>query len=330
MATPMPRSSGCAAASLAATVARSASAWPMETPDLDQPGPPGLHPLGDHVRHDRHDGVRLVVDADLLPEDRVVAGEAAPPQAPADRRDVMLAHLVLLVGEEPAHDRLDAKGLEVCRGDQADAHLLGLARRIGEADVLAPGVVGDHLLEAVAALREVPHVERRRPDELARPAGRSLPARRVDAHQLVRRGERQGPQRQGLDDAEDQRVGADAQGQREDGDEGEARALAQQAGGVPDVTGEAVQPGPGPDGAQLLLDQRHVAERAASRIARLLRGQAGLSLPLLLELEMRRQLALQRPQPLPAPQEARQPRAQPAPDAHDSPPGGRITPAMTG
>jgi hypothetical protein len=79
----------------------------------------------------------------------------------------MPALAVLLAGEQPAHDRPHAEGLEVGRGDQADSHLLGLARRIAEADVLPPSVVGDHLLEAVAALREVPHVERRRPDELA-------------------------------------------------------------------------------------------------------------------------------------------------------------------
>src|SRR5579864_6312146 len=190
-------------------------------------------------------------------------------------------------------------------------------------------VVGDHLLEAVAALREVPHVGGRRPDELAGPTGRALPSRRVGAHQPVRSRERQGPQRQGLDDAEDQRVGADAQGQREHGDKGEARALAQQAGGVPDVPGEAVQPGPGPDGAQLLLDQRHVAESAARRMAGLLRGQASRTQFLRLELEMRRQLALQLLQPLPAPREPRQPRAQPVPAAHEPPSRRRLTSAMT-
>jgi hypothetical protein len=56
-----------------------------------------------------------------------------------------------------------------------------------------------------------------------------------DSHQGVRISEGQWPQHHGVDHAEDRGIGADAEGQRQGGDEGEARALPERSRGVPDI-----------------------------------------------------------------------------------------------
>ena len=61
-------------------------------------------------------------------------------------------------------------------------------------------------------------------------------------HQPIGIGKRQRPQQDGFDDREDGRRGADPERQRQDGDEGESRALQQQPDGVADVVGEGHAP----------------------------------------------------------------------------------------
>ena len=80
----------------------------------------------------------------------------------------------------------------------------------------------------------------------------------------------------GIDDAEDGRVGADAQGGGQDDDGGECRVVLEAAAGVPQVGREAVEPRELPHFAYLLLDARDVSECALGRMTGLIGRQAGL------------------------------------------------------
>ena len=70
----------------------------------------------------------------------------------------MLAFLILVFRERAPENRLDIENLEV-GWRLSPAHLLGLDGGIAKAHILSPLVIDDRLLEAMAAVDEVAHVE---------------------------------------------------------------------------------------------------------------------------------------------------------------------------
>jgi hypothetical protein len=67
-----------------------------------------------------------------------------------------------------------------------------------------------------------------------------LPVRPRDQHEIVGARERQRTQEDGVDDAEDRRVGADADRNRQDREHQETRRPPERARGVPNVLKEVV------------------------------------------------------------------------------------------
>ena len=78
------------------------------------------------ARHDADDGVRTIVEHDRAAEDRRAAIPRGPERV-ADERDVLVARLKFLVGEQTAVDRLHTDRFAESARHSADVHLLGLA-----------------------------------------------------------------------------------------------------------------------------------------------------------------------------------------------------------
>lgn len=79
---------------------------------------------------------------------------------------------------------------------------------------------------------------------------------------------------------EEREIEADADGQDEDGGDGECRRAPQDARGVPHVLNEAIEPAPAPGVARFFAEPEHVAERAAVAHHLAMRRHLGLELPL--------------------------------------------------
>ncbi len=99
----------------------------------------------------------------------------------------------------------------------------------------------------------------------------------VEPDEAVGVGEREWAKDDGVDDAEDGGVCADAERESEDGDEGEAGIFAERAKGVAEILGEVVEyRGDTALVARGLLDQGDVAEFAVSAFGGLLRRGAAV------------------------------------------------------
>ena len=174
---------------------------------------PGLRHEIEPRRHDAEDPVRQPVHADVAPHDCRIAAEAPPPQVVAEDDDLLAPRLVLLGAEGAAEGRRDAEDVEKRPGDADAGHprrclprreveARELHRRDARKDVRALGE-GD-----VISGREVGLDRARRGCR--------------DVHQSLRPRHRQRAQHDRIDDAEDGGRGADSQGQRQHGDQGEA------------------------------------------------------------------------------------------------------------
>ena len=131
---------------------------------------------------------------------------------------------VVLGGEEAARRRLDAQHVEERAGDEVPVHVVGL-RADRQVDV--GGVVGQNPREHRVLVAEVlEHGVRQRGQEVAVVVGRSREgAGAVEHDQPLGLVHREGPQHHLVHQGEDGGVRADAQGQGEHDDEGEAGAL---------------------------------------------------------------------------------------------------------
>jgi len=109
----------------------------------------------------------------------------------------------------------------------------------------------------------------------------------VDLHgdELPRITERQRRQQHAVDEGEDRRGRPDAQPEHHDHDSGEPRAAVQRPRHVAQVSAEAVEPAPPPDGPRVLADEGRVPEPAAGGAVRGLGGGAGGDQPPALELQ---------------------------------------------
>ena len=178
--------------------------------------------------HHPDDPVGFAVDADVAPDERAIAAVAGLPQAVGQDHEVVGIRPGLVLGESPAEKRLALQGREERRRHHERAHLLRLTavrqiraaageeRRIldGRRLCLAIDVVGD----GNAGLWQ-PHQRIHVPDE-DQPFGVRI---------------RERAQQHLVEQAENGGVCADAQRQRQDGDEGEQRLLAQGPERVADV-----------------------------------------------------------------------------------------------
>ena len=127
--------------------------------------------------------------------------------------------------------------------------------------------------------------------------------------------DRQGLQHDGIQHAEHGGARADAQGERGDGEHGDARVAARELPSqrIPQVASEVVEPPCASRVAAQLLDLVEAAEVEARASARLGLGQAGPKVVGHLPIDVVAQLAVQLDfEPVPAPQ--------PAPPAHRAPP----------
>ncbi len=143
----------------------------------------------------------------------------AVPESVAENSDLVFAGLVFPRRKSPAEKRRDTEQREEVRlgGKGGDMVRPALDAQV---HVLKP-VKQRHVLEGAILLFPVDEI---RTGEGIR-AGRRF--RLVEAQQLFRVAERQRTQQDGFDDAENSGVGADSDGQRGRGDDGESRRLPQ-------------------------------------------------------------------------------------------------------
>ena len=167
------------------------------------------------LRRDADDRDRRVVDRDLLADHRGIAGEAALPVGVAEHRDRMAARRdVVLGGEEAARGRTNAHHLEVVAADERAPRALG-----GVVDGDAEGLIV--LRDDVQHRRAIAEV-----DEVGIGPRAALPfavLHRGDANRRGIRRQRDGPEQHRLDPREDRRVGADAETERQDRGQRQAR-----------------------------------------------------------------------------------------------------------
>ena len=183
--------------------------------------------------------VRAAADAHLVSDDVRVAGECALPVSIVEHHDRMPAARDVVARQQGASDRrLDSQQREVAAGDRlrghhADASNLGAVDRhrheLGGRDV-AEGLGG-----AVADILEIGVGQRA---ELERCLVQ------VEVDDLFRPLDRRVAEDHRVDEAEDGRVGPDAEREREDGNRRERRAPGQGPNAVAGVALQSRQPGP--------------------------------------------------------------------------------------
>ena len=214
---------------------------------------------GHHADH----GHRFVVDGDRASDQRAIGVEAALPQAVRDQRRLRAFVEAFLLEEQAADRRPHAERLVEAAGDHHVDQALGFGAD-GElrAQVAVEREVAAERLERLAALAPGLEVERpgRAPGQPAVVAGLAAPRCRPDrrpprpprrgsggtpplfsmktSRSALREGQR--PEQQRVHQAEDRGVGADADGEDQDGDEREAGVAAQRAEGVAQVVQERV------------------------------------------------------------------------------------------
>ena len=254
-------------------------------------------------RGDADDRERLAVDAHAAAEHAGVAIEPGSPPAVADDRDRVIRWV-----RRPADDRRQAEVAEEVRRDSID--VAGRFRRAvdsdrGTVEARKANHLGHDLRLSAHRIEDGRLKNGKRFPEAARQDGNDL-----DLHHTARLADRQRPQQQTVDEAEERRVGADAERERERHDSGEGGALPEHSDRVAHVLREDVEPG------QAALLAVHLAETV--RPAELQEGLAsrvrgGQPAPLEFvgqQLEVRRQLFVELTlQPI-----LREQRSQPRPD----------------
>src|SRR5579864_4076804 len=70
-------------------------------------------PIDDFIGHDRDDRVGLVVDANAFAKDRAISVKTRLPEVVTDNRFEMIPEPVLLIFEQPAHQRLHSEDFEI-------------------------------------------------------------------------------------------------------------------------------------------------------------------------------------------------------------------------
>ncbi len=180
------------------------------------------------ARHDPDHVETLAAQGERLAHDVRVAPEPSVPEAFAEKNHAGSSGFVFLGCERAAEDRRLLERVEHSRRHLADIDPLGLGPRSGENETRAVRPeYGVEDLVLVAQVLEVRHREAHL-RHLLRPFGQE--------HQPVGLAIGEGPEQNRVHHTEHRGVGADAEGQGQHRDGGEALRLTQHAGPVLDVT----------------------------------------------------------------------------------------------
>ena len=210
------------------------------------------------VGEDADDGGGRVAERDGLADDVGVGVELALPEWVAEDDDRGTAGAGFFGGEgEAAHQRLHAKSVEevihdIDLGDGNGNAAAGELPVAGRGEGVVAGEVGEGFVLALELLDGIGGV--------GGAGGSALGDFGGDADQAVRFGEWERAQQDGVDDGEDNDVGADAESEDEDGDGGEAGVAAEGAEGVAEILKKDVEPGEAAGFALLLLCLLDAAE----------------------------------------------------------------------
>ena len=242
-------------------------------------GAGGIEAFGQHADH----GVLPAVHLDGGADGVRVRPEPARPHVVAQEHDRGRALLGVGRGEQPAEVRHGPQHGEVGRGH-------GRAREVAVRPAPYDGDArrGAELLErpGVGPQPAQLGVRERRRSRAVRPD-------LAHEHDRLRVGIRQGPEQQAVDRTEQGRVRTDAQREHEHHRARESRAMPQAAGRVAHVAPQVVEPPPAPDVAGALADQGTVPQPSPGRQLGFGFGDAGVLLPLKLEIQVKAQLFLE-------------------------------------
>jgi hypothetical protein len=178
--------------------------------------------------------VALPVEQHRPTDHRGVAAEAALPERVAQHHHLVAAGLVLALEECAAQQRSHAEHFEIPRRGPCRDEPLGLPHA---GEVRVPLLTGGKRGEDAQALAYVAIRGRREGRFL-----RSLAVDVVDGDQPVWREVRQRPQQHPVDDREERGVGADAEREGGDHDQGEAGVVQQPAERVAEVASHGLVP----------------------------------------------------------------------------------------
>ena len=258
---------------------------------------PRLHAAGrkaEAVRHHAHHAVRAAVQEQAAVEHIARAPKLALPERMAHHDDAVAARFGLVAPKRAAERCLDAQELEELGRHQAarEPPRLALSRE-RELD----GAERRQPLEAAPRPTQVEEVRRRqRVAWVGRPHRRLPSLLRVqlgDGHQALELGERIGPQQQGVNEAVDRRIGADAERERERGREREDGAARECPHRLPRVLHQAVDEEDAAGLVEPLLGRGHVAERPPRQGLGFGRRNTLAAQAVGLELQVRRDLGLE-------------------------------------
>ncbi len=179
--------------------------------------------------HDAGHLIGFVIEADGLADDGWVPAELALPEGMTQHYDFVFAELVFVGAEGAAERGANAQNVEVVG---RDAHATQQGWLAGAGQGRGPAALGRHVFENLVLLDPVQIVEGG--DAVGAAVGPLL----QHAHDALGIGVGERVEQDRVDEAEDGRIGADAEGEGEKGDKSEAGALEQSAGGVTQVLQE--------------------------------------------------------------------------------------------
>jgi hypothetical protein len=222
-------------------------------PDI---GGPGRHHAVESGGRDSSDDERLAVDPEDLSGDGGVGMEATAPELVRDDGEGLV--LVRCV-EQAAGGGHDGKRAEIIAEDSFAEHLLAFDAA-ADGEELA-GCVGERAIEDLVEAMPV----------LKLRVGKGSAGSGSDADHAGRDGLKE----EGVDEAEDHGIGADADGETRRGGGGEGGVLAQIAGGVAEILAESREPGEGGVFAAGFLGAVDAAEAVEDFAAGIVRRGAG-------------------------------------------------------
>jgi hypothetical protein len=185
-------------------------------------------------RHDADDLIRLAVQLDRRSHRRRLAREEARPKTVRDDDDVLVSRLVVVALDRSTRLRRHAEHMEPVARDALTRHTLGVAARARQ--IRAEIRLDGDRLEAARLVAIVTEAGGRN--------GRFHAVERrievLDRHEHPGVAVGQGPQQNRIYDAEDGRVRADAERQRDEHDGREDRTLSESPEAVGDVAKQSV------------------------------------------------------------------------------------------
>ena len=238
-------------------------------------------------RRDADDREVHAVEGDVLADDVRRVIETTAPEGVTDHRDRMCAQRAVVVGRQQSSElRFQLQHAKPLAADELYVRALRRAIRVGQphprnaahgSETVACGEAGTQLLEQRVGLT----LRDRQP---------RLVARHVD---VLRLRNRHRLQQHGVGDREDGAVGADARGEREHDDEGEAGIRAQHPRAVTDVFGDGVERRSGALFAHALRDRVFAPELDGGGATRLFERQAGFQFFVNEDVEHRAHFAIE-------------------------------------